>query len=69
MIINVEIMKTINQSEMQETTKEKPTKTERSKSTRSYSKTVKAKWFCCASKLDFLQLISEASIIFKSNLE
>ena len=30
---------------------------------------VRAKWFCCAFKLGFLQLISKASLIFKSNLE
>ena len=27
------------------------------------------KWFCCAFKLGFLQLICKASLIFKSNLE
>ena len=30
---------------------------------------VRAKWFCCAFKLGFLQLICKASLIFKSNLE
>ena len=28
-----------------------------------------AKWFCCAFKLGFLQLICKAFLIFKSNLE
>ena len=28
-----------------------------------------AKWFCCAFKIGFLQLIFKASVIFKSNLE
>ena len=36
---------------------------------RSYSERVRAKWFCCAFKLGFLQLICKASLIFKSNLE
>ena len=27
------------------------------------------KWFCCAFKLGFLQLICKASLVFKSNLE
>ena len=30
---------------------------------------MRAKWFCCAFKLGFLQLICKASLIFKSNLE
>ena len=36
---------------------------------RSYSESVRAKWFCCAFKLGFLQLICKASLIFKSNSE
>ena len=67
-IISVEIMKTIDEREMQKTTKEKQTKTERSKGNRSYSERVRSKWFCCAFKLGFLQLICKASLIFKSNL-
>ena len=69
LIISVEIMKTIDEREMQKTTKEKQTKTEKSKGNRSYSERVRAKWFCCAFKLGFLQLICKASLIFKSNLE
>ena len=68
-IISVEIMKTIDEREIQKTTKEKQTKTERSKGNRSYSERVRAKWFCCAFKLGFLQLICKGSLIFKSNLE
>ena len=68
-IISVEIMKTIDEREMQKTTKEKQTKAERSKGNRSYSERVRAKWFSCAFKLGFLQLICKASLIFKSNLE
>ena len=36
---------------------------------RSYSERLRGKWFCCAFKLGFLQLICKASLIFKSNLE
>ena len=68
-IINVEIMKTIDKTEKQRPTKEKQRKTERSKGNRSYSERVRAKWFCCVLKLGFFQLISKASLIFKSNLE
>ena len=68
-IISVEIMKTIGEREMQKTTKEKRAKTERSKGNRNYSERVRAKWFCCAFKLGFLQLICKAFLIFKSNLE
>ena len=35
----------------------------------SYRESVRTKLFCCACKLGFLQLICEASLIFKSNLE
>ena len=61
-------MKTIDDREMQNTIKEKQTKKERSKGSRSYSESVRAKWFYCAFKLRFLQLICKASLIFKSNL-
>ena len=62
-------MKTIDGREMQKTTKQKQTKTERSKENRTYSERMSAKWFCCAFKLDFIQLICKAPLIFKSNLE
>ena len=48
---------------------QKQTKTKKNKGDRSYSERVRAKWFCCAFKLGFLQLICKASLIFKSNLE
>ena len=51
------------------TSKVKQTKTENSKGNKSYSERVRAKWFCCAFELGFLQLICRASLIFKSNLE
>ena len=66
-IISVEIMKTIDERELQEITKEKQTKTEKRKGNRSYSERVRAKWFCCAIKLGFLQLICKDFLIFKSN--
>ena len=31
----------------------------------SYSENVIAKWFCCAFKLGFLQLLCKASLMFK----
>ena len=67
--ISVEIMKTMDKKEMQKTRKERQKKTERSKGNRSYNERVRAKWFCFAFKLGFLQLICKASLIFKSNLE
>ena len=42
---------------------------ERTRGDRSYSKRVRAKWFCCAFILGFLQLLYKASLVFKSNLE
>ena len=62
-------MKTIDERELQKIAKEKQTKTERSKGNRSYSEMVRAKLFCCAFKLGFLQLICQVSLIFKSDLE
>ena len=46
-----------------ETQKEKKAKTEKNKEDKSYSQKVRAKWFCCAFKLGFLQLICKASLI------
>ena len=62
-------MKAVGEREMQKTTEEKQTKTERSKGNKSYSERVRAKWFCWAFKLGFFQLICKVSSIFKSNLE
>ena len=67
-IISVELMKKMDEIEMQKTTKQKEIKTERSKGNRSSGERVRAKWFYCAFKLGFLQLICKASLIFKSNL-
>ena len=49
--------------------KQKQTKTDKNKEVKSYSERVRPKWFCCAFKLGFLQLICKASLIFKFNLE
>ena len=43
LIISVQIMKTIHEREMQKTTKEKQTKTERSRRNTSYSERMRAK--------------------------
>ena len=48
--------------------KRKKTKSKEKKS-KNYSESVRAKWFCCARKLGFVQLICKASFIFKSDLE
>ena len=60
-------MKTIDEREMQKTTKEKQTKTGRSQGNRSYSERGRAKRFCCEFMLGFLQLTCKACLIFKSN--
>ena len=49
-ITSVEIMKTIEERELQKTTKEKQTKTEKSKGNRIYSERVRGKLFRCAFK-------------------
>ena len=59
-----EIMKIIDKRERQNN---KDRKAQRSGT--SYSESVRAKWFCYAFKLGFVQLICKASLIFKSNLE
>ena len=68
-IISVEIVKTVDEREMQKTEKEKQIKAEASKENRNYSERVRTKWFFCAFKLGFLQLICKASLICKSNLQ
>ena len=61
-----EIMKIIDERKTQKKNKHIQ---KRTRGDRSYSERVRAKWFCCAFKLGFLQLICKASLIFKSNLE
>ena len=41
----------------------------RTRKKRSYSERMRAKWFCCAFKWRFFQLICKAFLIFTSNLE
>ena len=60
-----EIMKIIDERERQKRNKDRKTQRSGAK----YSESVRAKWFCCAFKLSFVQLICKASLIFKSNLE
>ena len=62
-------METIDEREMQKTTKGKQTKAEKTNGNRSCSERVRVKWFCCAFKLGFLELICKASLVFKSNLD
>ena len=57
-------MKIINERERK---KNKGRKEERGDA--SYSESMRAKLFCCAFKLGFLQFMCKASLIFKSNLE
>ena len=65
-----EILKIIDERETHKYTfKKTPRKTEKDKRDGSYSKRVRVNWFCCVFKLGFLQLISEASLISKTNLE
>ena len=62
-IISVEIMKTIDEREMQKTAKKKnQTKTEGSKGNRSYSERVRGKWFCCAFKLGFVVHLNQSML-------
>ena len=74
-IISAEIMKIIDEREMQKKKEKKKTKTEKNKGDKSYSERMRAKWFCCAFKFKFLlcvkgflQLICKTCIIFKLNL-
>ena len=62
--ISVEIMKAMDEKEIQKTTKET-----QSNGNRSHGERVRPKWFCCAYKLGFVQLICKAYLIFKTNLE
>ena len=63
-----EIMKIIEEWETQQEQQQK-IKTEKNKGNGSYSESVRAKLFCHAFKVGFFQLIYQASLIFKSNLE
>ena len=62
-ILLSEIMKMIDERKR----KKKQRKKERDDG--SYGESVRAKWFCYAFKLSFLQIMCKASLIFKSNLK
>ena len=67
-----EIMKIIDEREMQKKAKKQNKANKDRKEQweyRSYSERVRAKWFSCAFKFGFFQLIYKDSLIFKSNLE
>ena len=49
-------------------TKKKKTKTEKNERNKIYSERVRAKWFWCAFKLGFLELICKVFLLFKSEL-
>ena len=61
-IISVEVMKTIDERELQKTTKEKQTKTERSKGNRSYSESYSEMIFDMLLKPSFKMTTSFANI-------
>ena len=67
-----EIMKIIDEREMQKKAKKQNKANKDRKEQReyrSYSERVRAKWFSCAFNFGFFQLIYKDSLIFKSNLE
>ena len=57
------------EKEKQQQYKKNKQRQKRANGEKRYSERVRAKWFCCACKLGFLQLICKASLIFKLNLE
>ena len=54
---------------MKEKHRKKRQRQKRTRRTKAIVKGWRAKWFCCAFKLGFLQLICKASLMFMSNLE
>ena len=61
-------MKIVDDQKRKKTTKKKQ-RHKRAWGNISYSERVRAKWFCCAFKLDFFQFIDKGSLILKLNLE
>ena len=61
-------MKIVDDQKRKKTTKKKQ-RHKRAWGNISYSERVRAKWFCCAFKLDFFQFIYKGSLILKLNLE
>ena len=70
-IISVEIMKITDERETPKKKKRKKKKQrqKKNKGDGNSNERVRAKWFCCAFMIGFLQLIFKTSLIFKSNLE
>ena len=66
-----EVMKIVDERKAQKKPpkKQKKQRQKRAKGDRTYSERMRAKWFCCALKLGFLQLICKASLTFKSSLK
>ena len=64
-----DIMETIDEREKENKNKNKNKERKKQMGGASFSESVRAKWFCCAFKLGFVQLICKASLIFKSSLE
>ena len=62
-------MKIVDERVTQTTTITKKQRQKRARWNRSYCQRVRGKWFSCAFKLAFFQLIFKSSLIFKSNLE
>ena len=68
-------MKIVDERETQKTTtatkkqNKNKQRQKRERGNKSYSERVRAKWFCCAFKSGLLQLICNASLVFKANLE
>ena len=68
-------MKIVDERETQKTTtatikqNKNKQRQKRERGNKIYSERVRAKWFCCAFKLGLLQLICNASLVFKTNLE
>ena len=62
------IIKTIDERNAKNKTKQNKNRKEQG-GDKSCHERVRAKWFCFAFKLGFLQLICKAPLIFKSNLE
>ena len=56
-------MKIVDEIETQKATKQPKQRQKKARGNRSYIERVRAKKFCCAFKLGFLQLICQASLI------
>ena len=64
-----EIVEIIDERETQKQQQQKKQRQRTIRGNKIVNGKVRAKWFCCAHKLGFIQLMFKASLIFKSNLE